>query len=132
MGRIRKPATSEPEESPVIEESPAADIPVFDVNALQRELWADEVLLQRILGLLYLAKKHNTITAALSVLDIERALGLPRETGTFVFSYMKTKNFLVADDKSKFSITTTGVDYLRTTFKVEHGNPQTTGAGTDV
>ncbi len=44
---------------------------------------------------------------------MERELGIPRESATFVLNYMKTKQIIVADDKSRNLITVEGIDFLR-------------------
>lgn len=121
MNRIRKPGPADTEEAALPESAPPLpdEAPRAEDKSLEAELLADEILLRRILGLLYMARKFNTVTAALSVLEIEKALGLEREEGTFIYSYMKTKSLLVADDKSRYSITTQGIDYLRETFNIQ-------------
>jgi hypothetical protein len=80
---------------------------------LRAELLADEVLIQRILGLLYRRKKLNPNGGFISILDMEKHLGVEREGATFVMSYMKTTKVIEMDDKSRMAITVPGIDYLR-------------------
>lgn len=84
-----------------------------ELSNLRAELLADEVLIQRILGLLYRCKKKNPNGGFISILDMERQLGVEREGATFVMSYMKTTKVIEMDDKSRMAITVPGIDYLR-------------------
>jgi hypothetical protein len=80
---------------------------------LRAELLGDEVLIQRILGLLYRCKKKNPNGGFISILDMEKTLGIEREGATFVMGYMKTTKIIEMDDKSRMAITVPGIDYLR-------------------
>ena len=80
---------------------------------LRAELFGDEVLIQRILGLLYRCKKKNPNSGFLSILDMERTLKIEREAASFVMSYMKTQKVIEMDDKSRMAITVPGILYLR-------------------
>ncbi|MBM3758108.1 MAG: hypothetical protein FJW38_29540 [Acidobacteria bacterium] len=98
-------------------QTPAPE-PAVDIQDLHAELHADELLLERILGLLYRAKKRNPLSGAVSILDMEKALGLEREAATFVMDYMKSTKVIQMDDKSRMSITVIGIDYLRRSLGV--------------
>lgn len=98
--------------------APPTPEPVVDLLDLHAELHADEVLLERILGLLYRAKKRNPIGGAVSILDMEKSLGLEREAATFVMDYMKSTKIIQMDDKSRMTITVPGIDYLRRSLGV--------------
>ncbi len=89
------------------------------LSALQEELSCDETLLLRILGMLYLTKKRSTINVAVSIFDVEKQMGLPREGATFVCEYMQKKTLVLADDKRRFTITVEGIDYLRQALGVQ-------------
>lgn len=97
--------TAAPEVVAIQEEAELAD--------LRAELLADEILIQRILGLLYRCKKKNPNGGFISILDMEKQLGVAREGATFVMSYMKTTKVIEMDDKSRMAITVPGIDYLR-------------------
>lgn len=117
LSRMRKPVS--PEVAPEPEPSPAAAQSASDLAEIQAELLADETLLLRILGMLYLQKKRNIVGYAVSIIDVEKRMGLPREGATFVCEYMKYKRLVLADDKSRFTITVEGIDYLRRGLGVE-------------
>ena len=127
------PVPSAPEPTPkppaavVVEEPPPAPIaqPVHpptaaelaveaeELASLHIDLYADEIFLQRILGLLYRCKRRNPNGGFISILDMERTLNVEREGATFVMSYMKTHRLIEMDDKSRMAITVPGIDYLR-------------------
>ena len=91
---------------------------------LRAELFGDEVLIQRILGLLYRCKKKNPNSGYLSILDMERILKIEREGASFVMSYMKTQKVIEMDDKSRMAITVPGIIYLRSVLGL-HSGPAT-------
>ena len=88
---------------------------------LRAELFGDEVLIQRILGLLYRCKKKNPNSGFLSILDMERTLKIEREAASFVMSYMKTQKIIEMDDKSRMAITVPGILYLRSVLGLHAG-----------
>ncbi len=124
---MRKPVVPTEEPEPELKESLAAEEPVQEgseraahyLSALQEELSCDETLILRVLGMLYLTKKRSVINVAVSIFEVEKQMGLPREGATFVCEYMKKKNLVVADDKSRFTITVEGIDYLRQALGVQ-------------
>jgi hypothetical protein len=110
--------TPEPEVKPVIVAPAPIPESAASLSSLERELRDDDLMLQRILGLLYRAKKKNPNGGAVSILDIERALGLEREEGAFIMYYMKSLRLVQPDDKSRLLITVSGINYLRQVLKV--------------
>ena len=89
---------------------------------LRAELFSDEVLIQRILGMLYRCKKKNPNSGYISILDMEKTLKIEREGASFVMSYMKTQKIIEMDDKSRMAITVPGIMYLRSVLGL-HGGP---------
>ncbi len=84
-----------------------------DVGSVLGEIVKDEELMTRILGILYRAKKKSPNGGAVAIMPMEKELGIARESATFVLNYMKTKQIIVADDKSRNLITVEGIDFLR-------------------
>lgn len=125
LSRMRKPVEPEPESEPEptveVSAEPAAapQQSAADLAEIASELLADETLILRMLGMLYLTKKRNIIGNSVSIIDVEKRMGLPREGATFVCEYMKYKRLVVADDKSRFTITVEGIDYLRQSMGVQ-------------
>jgi len=124
---MRKPVLTVVEPGPEMDALPVTELSADEsaekaanhLVALQEELSCDETLILRILGMLYLTKKRSAITVAVSIFDVEKQMGLPREGATFVCEYMKKKSLILADDKSRFTITVEGIDYLRQALGVQ-------------
>ncbi len=110
-------------EAPAVETPPVRIEPIFvdekvELEDLRNELHGDEVLIQRILGMLYRRKKKSPDSGYISILDLEEILGIEREGAAFVMSYMKNQKVIEMDDKSRMSITVTGIIYLRTVLGI--------------
>ena len=56
----------------------------------------------------------NQILPALSVLEIEQVMFIPREHLSFTIWYLKSKRFVAQDDRSSLMITAEGIDFLET------------------
>lgn len=113
------PAELEPAPKPIAPRTVAVQPEESDLADLHAELRADEVLIERILGLLYRAKKRNPNGGAVSILDMEKQLGIEREGAAFVMAYMKSTKVVEMDDKSRLSITVPGIDYLRRSLGID-------------
>src|ERR1700674_3708466 len=62
-----------------------------------------------LLCLLYTQRRANQVTPALSVLEIEQMMSIPREHLTFTIWYLKAKRFIQQDDRSSLLITSEGI-----------------------
>jgi curved DNA-binding protein CbpA len=65
-----------------------------------------------LLCLLYTQRRANQVTPALSVLEIEQVMSIPREHLVFTIWYLKAKRFIQQDDRSSLLITAEGIDFL--------------------
>lgn len=90
-----------------------------ELAELRMELFNDEVLIQRMLGLLYRSKKKNPNSGFISILDMEKILSIEREGAAFVMMYMKTQKVIEMDDKSRMAITVPGIIYLRSVLGIQ-------------
>jgi len=70
-----------------------------------------------ILCLLYAKRRSNPDYAALSFLDLENLMAFPRERLSFATWYLRSKKYILQDDRSSFIITMDGVDYLETQIR---------------
>lgn len=109
--------------------TPAPSEPAFSMDEMRADLECDEELIQRILGVLYRRKRSNPSGGFVSILDMERILGIEREGAAFVMTYMKAHKVIEMDDKSRMAITVTGIGYLRTVLGVQ-SSPMGAGAAT--
>src|SRR5262245_12256264 len=64
------------------------------------------------LCLLYTQRRTNQVMPALSVLEIEQMMSIPREHLLFTIWYLKAKRFIQQDDRSSLLITAEGVDFM--------------------
>ncbi len=64
------------------------------------------------LCLLYTQRRSNPVIPALSVLEIEQMMAIPREHLLFTIWYLKAKRFIQQDDRSSLLITAEGIDFL--------------------
>jgi curved DNA-binding protein CbpA len=67
-----------------------------------------------LLCLLYTRRRTNQINPALSVLEIEQVMFIPREHLYFTIWYLKAKRCIQQDDRSSLMITAEGIDFLET------------------
>ena len=127
-----QPAAQEPPSAP-IPPAPHAPLPptvaelaaeADELARIHADLYADEIFLQRILGLLYRRKRLSPNAGFISILDMERILNVEREGATFVMAYMKTHRLIEMDDKSRMAITVPGIDYLRRVLGIHNGPSQ--------
>ena len=65
-----------------------------------------------LLCLLYTQRRVNPVLPALSVLEIEQMMFIPREHLLFTIWYLKQKRQIVQDDRSSLMITAEGIDFM--------------------
>jgi curved DNA-binding protein len=65
-----------------------------------------------LLCLLYTQRRTNSMAPSLSVLDIESLMFIPREHLIFTIWYLKSKRFVIQDDRSSLMITAEGIDFM--------------------
>ena len=65
-----------------------------------------------LLCLLYTQRRINQILPALSLLEIEQMMYIPREHLQFTVWYLKSKRYIAQDDRSSLMITAEGIDFL--------------------
>jgi len=65
-----------------------------------------------LLCLLYTQRRINPVLPALSVLEIEQMMFIPREHLLFTIWYLKAKRQIIQDDRSSLMITAEGIDFM--------------------
>jgi curved DNA-binding protein len=65
-----------------------------------------------LLCLLYTQRRTNPVLPALSVLEIEQMMFIPREHLLFTIWYLKAKRQIIQDDRSSLMITAEGIDFM--------------------
>jgi hypothetical protein len=87
-------------------------LPVFQRKEFSEGIDAEARLRVGVLCILYARRRANPDYSALSVLDLEQLMAFPREHLQFAVWYLRSKKYIVQDDRSSFMITADGVDYL--------------------
>ena len=66
------------------------------------------------LAVLYFQRRANPYAPEVSLHNMERRLGFPREYLEFTAWYLRTKEYITREDNSDFTITAEGVDFVET------------------
>ncbi len=92
--------------------APAGPLPVFLGKEFADGIDSEARIRIGVLCLLYSKRRANPDFAALSLLDMENIMAFPRERLLFALWYLRSKRYVVQDDRSSFIISADGVDYL--------------------
>jgi curved DNA-binding protein CbpA len=65
-----------------------------------------------VLSLLYVRRQTNQDHPGVSLLDLEREMGFPREYLNFTMWYLRSKDFVTLADNSDYALTANGADYV--------------------
>ena len=94
--------------------SPAGPLPIFLGKEFADGIDSEAKIRIGVLCLLYSKRRANPDFAALSLLDMENIMAFPRERLLFALWYLRSKRYVMQDDRSSFIISADGVDYLET------------------
>ncbi len=67
-----------------------------------------------VLSVLYYRRRANPFTPQVSLMEIEKRMGFPRDYLDFTTWYLVKKGYIVRADNSDFSLTADGVDFIET------------------
>jgi hypothetical protein len=67
-----------------------------------------------VLAVLYFQRRANPYTPEVSLLDLERRMGFPRDYLEFTAWYLRNKGYITRADNSDFTLTADGVDFVET------------------
>jgi len=67
-----------------------------------------------VLAVLYFQRRTNPYAPQVSLLEIERRMGFPREYLEFTAWYLRNKGYITRADNSDFTLTADGVDFVET------------------
>jgi curved DNA-binding protein len=67
-----------------------------------------------VLAVLYFQRRSNPYNPEVSLLDIERRMGFPRDYLDFTTWYLRNKGYITRADNSDFTLTAEGVDFVET------------------
>jgi len=69
-----------------------------------------------VLSLLYNQRRTNPENPKVSLYELERRMGWPREYLDFTTWYLRSKQYIVREDNSDFTLTALGVDYIESNY----------------
>lgn len=87
-------------------------VPIFMTKEFTEGVDGESNRRMGILCLLYNRRKTNPGQPALSMLELENLMFVPREHLTFTVWYLKAKRYIMPDDRSSLMITAEGIDFL--------------------
>jgi curved DNA-binding protein len=67
-----------------------------------------------VLSVLYFSRRSNPFAPEVSLADIEKRMGFPRDYLDFTTWYLVKKGYITRADNSDFALTADGVDYIET------------------
>ena len=67
-----------------------------------------------VLAVLYFQRRANPYNPEVSLIDIERRMGFPRDYLEFTAWYLRNKGYITRADNSDFTLTAEGVDFVET------------------
>lgn len=65
-----------------------------------------------VLALLYIQRRSNPYKPEVSLLEVERRMGFPRDYLEFTAWYLRNKGYITRSDSSDFTLTAEGVDFV--------------------
>jgi hypothetical protein len=87
-------------------------MPIFELKDFVTGVEAESNRRLGVLSLLYNQRRMDPDHPGVSLLDLEKRMGFPREYLSFTMWYLRAKDFAVAADNSDYTVTAAGADYL--------------------
>jgi hypothetical protein len=69
-----------------------------------------------VLSLLYNRRRTNSENPKVSLYELEKSMGWPREYLDFATWYLRSKQYVVREDNADFSLTAAGVDFVESNY----------------
>jgi len=103
-----------------LEELAQEPLPMFELSDFA--VGVDGEVNRRIgvLCLLYNSRRANEDKPGLSIMDLERLMGFPREHLAFSVWYLRNKQYVGSGENSDIVITSEGIDYLESHLPTNH------------
>jgi hypothetical protein len=87
-------------------------MPVFELKDFVNGVEAEANRRLGVLSLLYNQRRSDPEHPGVSLLDLEKLMGFPREYLTFTTWYLKAKDFVTLADNSDLALTAPGADFV--------------------
>jgi hypothetical protein len=86
--------------------------PIFELKDFVTGVEAEANRRLGVLCLLYRQRQTNPDAPGVSLLDLEREMGFPREYLTFTTWYLRSKDYVTVADNSDYALTALGADFV--------------------
>ncbi|HWC98087.1 MAG TPA: DnaJ domain-containing protein [Candidatus Sulfopaludibacter sp.] len=90
--------------------------PIFDMEEFVNGVEGEVNRRLGVLSLLYNRRRTNSENPKVSLYDLEKRMGWPREYLDFTTWYLRSKQFITREDNSDFSLTALGVDFIEQNY----------------
>ena len=87
-------------------------MPIFELKDFVTGVEAESNRRLGVLSLLYNQRRIDPEHPAVSLLDLEKRMGFPREYLNFTMWYLRAKQFVMAADNADYALTAAGVDHV--------------------
>jgi len=96
----------------LLQTNQAEPMPIFELKDFVTGVEAESNRRLGVLSLLYNQRRMDPDHPGVSLLDLEKLMGFPREYLSFTMWYLRSKEFIIAADNSDFALTASGADYV--------------------
>ena len=86
--------------------------PIFEMSEFVNGIGGEINRRLGVLSLLYSRRRTNPEEPRISLYDLEKRMGWPREYLDFTTWYLRSMQYITREDNSDFALTATGVDYV--------------------
>jgi len=87
-------------------------LPIFELSEFVNGIEGEMNRRLGVLSLLYNRRRTSPDRPGVSLLDLEKRMGIPREYLEFTTWYLKNKDYIVVADNSDLTLTVLGVDFV--------------------
>jgi len=103
-----------------LEEQSHGPLPVFEMSEFSAGVDGEVNRRVGILCLLYNSRRANEDKPGLSIMELEKLMGFPREHLAFAVWYLKNRQYVTSGESSDIIITSEGIDYLESNLPTSH------------
>lgn len=96
----------------MLESQDTGPMPIFELKDFVTGVEAESNRRLGVLSLLYNQRRTDPDHPGVSLLDLEKLMGFPREYLSFTMWYLRAKDLATAGDNSDYALTATGVDFV--------------------
>jgi hypothetical protein len=91
-------------------------MPIFELSEFVNGIDGEVNRRLGIVSLLYNRRRTSPHSPGISILDLEKRMGMPREYLEFTTWYLKSKHYVTFGDNSELVLTALGVDYVESNY----------------